>query len=374
VERTPEASDTNHIYIIRSFNGGQNFSAPVRVDFIADSISRFPTVTTDATGNPIIAFMKFNASFVDSRWVVTKSTDYGKTFSVDVKASGWGGSAEVCDCCPAAIVSAGNIAAMLYRNNKNNIRDSWMGISTNNSTSFSNGCNIDNNNWMLMSCPSSGPDGVIIGNTLYSVFMNGASGNYRNYLSKSSVSAVAVNSVIGLTGSIPGLSQQNYPRIASSGNAVAIVWQQSVSGNEQLPILFTNNINNGFPAKYDTVDLADITNTDVALLNGKIFVVWQDDNSGTVKYRKGTYATTGIQENLIGPIVTLFPNPANNQISINFNQQKITAFTIYNTLGQAVQSFETDNTGIANLQLSDWEQGLYFIKSAQVNTKFLISR
>jgi hypothetical protein len=204
--------------------------------------------------------------------------------------------------------------------------------------------------------------------------MNGASGNYRNYLSKSSVSAVAVNSVIGLTGSIPGLSQQNYPRIASSGNAVAIVWQQSVSGNEQLPILFTNNINNGFPAKYDTVDLADITNTDVALLNGKIFVVWQDDNSGTVKYRKGTYATTGIQENLIGPIVTLFPNPANNQISINFNQQKITAFTIYNTLGQAVQSFETDNTGIANLQLSDWEQGLYFIKSAQVNTKFLISR
>ncbi len=288
--QTPESMDTSkHIFIARSFNGGVSFSAPVQVDNIGDSVSRFPTVSIDATGNPMVAFMKFNMSFGASRWVVAKSTDYGNTFSIDTKASGWGGSTEVCDCCPGALVLSGNTSAMLYRNNNSNIRDIWTGISTNGNTSFTSGFNVDNHNWSLSSCPSSGPDGVIIGDTLYSVFMNGASVNYRTYLSKSSLSSGAANSVSNLTGAITGLTQQNYPRIASYGNAMAIVWKQTVSGVAQLPILFTNNIAIGFPATYDTVDLSNITNSDVAIANGKIFVVWEDDNSGTVKYRTGTY-------------------------------------------------------------------------------------
>lgn len=164
VKRSPEVSDTNHIYIIRSFNGGVSFSSPVRVSFIADSISRFPTVTIDATGNPIVAFMKFNSSLLDSRWVVTKSTDYGATFSTDVKASGYNGPTNgVCDCCPGAIVTSKNVSTMLYRDNLNNIRDIWTGVSTNNNANFYGGFKVDNNNWMITSCPSSGPDGVIIG-------------------------------------------------------------------------------------------------------------------------------------------------------------------------------------------------------------------
>lgn len=288
--QTPESMDTSkHIFIVRSFDGGISFSAPVRVDNIGDSVSRFPTVSVDATGNPVVAFMKFNMAFGASRWVVAKSTDYGNSFSIDTKASGWDGSTDVCDCCPGALVLSGNTSAMLYRNNNNNIRDIWTGISTSSSTSFSSGFNVDNHNWNLNSCPSSGPDGVIIGDTLYSVFMNGANVNYRTYLSKSSLSGGAVNSVSNLTGAITGLTQQNYPRIATDGNAMAIVWKQTVSGVAQLPILFTNNIANGFAAMYDTVDLNNITNADVAISNGKIFVVWQDDNSGTVKYRTGTY-------------------------------------------------------------------------------------
>ncbi len=281
-----------------SFNGGASFNDPVRVDHISDSISRFPVVTTDATGNPIVGFMKFNLTFGDSRWVVTKSSDYGNTFTTDVKASGWGDSDEVCDCCPGAIISSGNTTAMLYRDNNSNIRDIWTGISNNNATTFPSGFEIDNNNWMVMSCPSSGPDGVIIGDTLYSTFMSSGSGNYRAYLSKSSISTGAVSSMTHLTGTIIGLSQQNYPRIASDGTAMAIVWKQTVSGAAQLPILFTNDIANGFPASYDTVDLDYITNADVAMSNGKLFVVWQDDESGTVKYRSGTYTqiSTGINE------------------------------------------------------------------------------
>ncbi len=364
VKRTPEISDTNRIFILSSFNGGLSFNTPVELAFIADSLSRFPTVTVDDTGNPVIAYMKFNSSFLESRWVVTKSTDYGNTFSTDVKASGWGSSAEVCDCCPGAIVSTGNISAMLYRDNNSNIRDIWTGISTNNNSSFTSGFNVDNNNWMLMSCPSSGPDGVIIGDTLYLTFMNGGSGSYRNYLSKSSITNGTVNTVSNLTGNIPGLGQQNYPRIASDGNAMAIVWKQTISGSAQLPILFTNNIANGFPAAYDTVDLNDITNADIALSNGKIFVVWQDDNSGTIKYRSGTYTPVITSANEIElSDFSFFPNPVSSQITLQLtNNLQNAKAEIINLLGEIVVTQYLNNAQSTILDIANLREGIYFIQ------------
>ncbi len=362
VKRTPETSDTNRIFIFTSFNGGVLFNAPVELGFIADSISRFPTVTTDATGNPIVAYMKFNAMFMDSRWVVLKSTDFGSTFSSDVKASGWGNSTEVCDCCPGAIVSSGNTSAMLYRDNNNNIRDMWTGISNDNATTFPVGFEIGNNNWMLMSCPSSGPDGIIIGDTLYSTFMSGGSGAYRTYLSKSSISTGVVSSMTNLLGSAPGLSQQNFPRIAADGTAMAIVWKQVVSGEAQLPILFSNDISNGLPAIYDTVDIDDITNADVAMSNGKLFVVWQDDSSGTVKYRSGTYtqATTGMSENSEFSF-SVYPNPVSSTLTLQSNfDLSNAAVKVTNLLGETV--LLQNHLRTSSLDVMSLSNGVYFLQ------------
>lgn len=377
MKQTPESDTSSHIYIVHSYNGGMTFSSPLRIDYTADSLSRFPTVTTDAIGNPIVAFMKFNNSFLDSRWVVTKSSDYGNTFSIDVKASGWGGSTEVCNCCPGAIISEGNKSAMLYRDENSNIRDIFMGVSLNNATSFTNGCNIDNNNWLLMSCPSSGPDGIIIGDTLYSVFMNGASKNPRNYFSKATLSSVAVNSVTPLTGTFAGLSQQNYPRIASNGNAAAIVWKQVVSGNAQLPILFTNNIENGFPTNYDIVALNDITNADVAMSNGKVFVIWEDDISQTVKYRSGTFTpiTAGINQ-IAENSFSLFPNPVSETLFLNFqNEIGFAEITVLDLSGKTVLKKNISNTSNTTIKTVDFTNGIYFIQikfAQEVLTKKII--
>ncbi len=105
-KQIPENLTTSHIWCMRSFDSGLTFDQPVRVDFTGDSLNRFPTVTTDPLGNPIVAFMKFNPSFGDARWVVTRSEDFGSSFLPDIKASGWSGpSSHVCDCCPATIVA-----------------------------------------------------------------------------------------------------------------------------------------------------------------------------------------------------------------------------------------------------------------------------
>lgn len=358
VKRTPETDATNRIFIFTSFNGGLSFNPPVELAFIADNFSGYPSVTTDATGNPIVAFMKSDQPFVNPRWVVTKSSDYGNTFSTDVKASGQSGGV-VCDCCPAEIISSGSNVIVLYRSNIGNIRDIWAGISPDYGNTFPLGLNVDQSNWNLFACPTSGPDAEVIGDTLYTVFMNGASGSGRTYLSKTSISSGSVNSIDLLTSAIPGLSLQNFPRMAANGNAVAIVWKQNVNGNDELPLLFTNDIANGFPALYDTVDLNDINIMDVALSNGNIFVVWEDDNTGTVKYRTGTFTpstTTGINE-FSQNNFSVYPNPAVTEIKINLFSKDNFEIEIINTHGKTI--LKTKNKTV--IDVSKFSNGIYFI-------------
>jgi len=363
VKETPET--TNPAYMFTSFNGGTSFTGPAQVDgSISDSISRFPSVTTDNTGNPVVAFMKIDPSFNNARWVVTKSTDYGATFSTDILASNWSGG-DVCDCCPASITSSGNTVSVMYRDNNSNIRDMWTGISNNGGTSFSGGFALDSPNWMLLACPSSGPDGVIVGDTLHSVLMSGFTGDYLIYYSKSSISAMANSSVVPLTGLLPGLTLQNFPRIAMDGSAVGVVWKQSVSGESQLPLLFTNNIANGFPTQFDTVDLVDVTNADIAIKNGVIHIVWEDPGSGTVKYRSGTFnSVVGIENADVSSNMQVYPNPATNiiQLQIGNGYTGNVELSINDLLGQKVSSsIVTINDGKTTVDISSLTTGVYLL-------------
>ena len=363
MKQTPEADMGSHIYIVSSFDGGLTFSSPLQVDNIADSISRFPAVTVDATGNPIVAFMKFDNLFMDSRWVVTRSSDYGNTFSTDVKASGWSGPGSlVCDCCPGSIICEGNNIAMLYRNNEDNIRDSWVGISTDGGSSFTDGWNVDQNNWNLFACPSTGPDGVIIGDSLYCVFMNGGNDN-RVYRSTSTISSGAAQPSQLLTGTIMGLNSQDYPRIAKSGNAIAIVWKQNVNGEDQLPLFFSNNIVNSFPAVYDTVDLNDITNADLTLSDDNILVVWQDDNSGTVKYRAGTFTSaTGIENANQQTTFSVSSSLTSDVLTVKRLPPPPLMLLVSNAFGQKIFSKKLANSeNSITMNTSQWHNGIYFI-------------
>lgn len=365
-KHTPE--DTNHIYLVSSFDGGMNFSKPSRVDFIADSISRFATITTDESGNPLVAFMKFDPGFKKSRYVVARSTDFGKTFSTDMLASGFSGGT-VCDCCPAALVSSGNTVAMIYRDNFNNIRDSWAGISTDNGKTFKNGMAVDNAKWNLNYCPATGPDGVIIGDSLYSVF----SSNGSCYFSRSSCVNLNASPNELLTGA--GRILANYPRIAANGKMVAIA---GIHSSGQLGFFFSENISSGLPMTYKMLVNSGAVNADVAIKNGIIHVVWQDDNSGTVKYAKGIYTPSSVSDEVLSQIFSVFPNPVSDEISVNFESEN----------SEPIEYVITDISGkillkaVANLEsqrftiyVSELPAGIYFLNFSDKNrvlaTKFI---
>ncbi len=359
-KETPENLSTSNIYCMSSFDGGQSFSSPVQVNNIGSDISRFPTVTTDDLGNPIIAFMKFNSSFANAEWVVAKSTDFGISFAAEVLASGWSSpTSEVCDCCPGSITSLNGNLAMLYRDNNSNIRDNWVGVSTNNGTSFTGGMNVDQQNWLLLSCPSTGPDGFIIGDTVYSSFMNGTGGMNLVYYNKNSISTLNGSAGIPATGAIAGLTQQNYSRIANSGNAAAMVWKQVISGNSELPLLFTTDIKNGFTAPYNTIASSNVTNTDVDLQNGNIIVLWQDNNAGTVKYRMGTYNSgTSINERNTVTKLSVYPNPVFNTLTLDYDTEKFESISLTDAQGKLVSSFKSE---IHAIDFSNLPKGIYFV-------------
>lgn len=367
-KQSPESIDTCHIFCVHSYDGGVTFSTPVQVDAIADSLSRFPVVTTDDSGNPIIGFMKFNASYLDSRWVVARSSDFGFSFSVDTKASGWSsGTSVICDCCPGAIACSGNNVAVVYRDNNSNIRDMWAGISTDGGNSFSFGMPIDQHNWSVFVCPSTGGDAEIIDDTLYSVFMNGNGGTNLCYMNTSSISEMAGSQGIELTDAIPGLTFQSYPRLASDGTAMAVTWKQNVNGNDQCLIRFTNDISNGLPMAYDTVDLNHIVNADVAVYNGTVYVAWQDDSSLTIKLRTGAFnSTTSIRDNMSTHNFSVYPNPTSSEVLI-MNENPMDEIKITNLLGQEVYESKPMLKKVS-LQLE--KSGIYFVNVTSDNHKF----
>lgn len=375
VKQTPEM--TNFAYLFKSVNGGTSFGSPVQVDInLADSISRFPTVTTDALGHPVVSYMKIDPAMDNARWVVTRSNDFGASFGGDVLASNWSGG-DVCDCCPGQIICSGNTVAMMYRDNASNIRDMWCGISNDAGATFAGGFGLDNPDWMLMMCPSSGPDGVIIGDTLHSVLMSGYTGDYLVYYSKSSISGMANSTVTPVTGLLPSLNSQNYPRIATDGSAVGIVWKQNIGGQDQLPLLFTNNIYNGFPAQFDTIDLNNITNTDIAIWDGNIHIVWEDAGSGTVKYRKGTFNSVLGIENANGhDMVNVYPNPSTGTVNVQIanNYSGNAEMNITDLLGKKISSNTVIlNDGIVVADISRLNTGIYLLDIV-INNEHFVTR
>jgi hypothetical protein len=362
-KNSPENDTSSHIWCIRSFDGGLTFNSPVRVDYIANNYARFPTVSVNNSGNAIIGFMEFNASFTDPKWVVTKSMDFGNTFSLPVSASGWSGAnSEVCDCCPSKIISNGSYVALPYRDNFGNIRDTWCGISLDGGNTFAHGIDLDQLNWSIMACPSSGPDGVIVGDTLITTYMSGASGSNLVYYNKSSLLSNLGTSAIPLDQITPvSLNSQNFPRVDYNLGSLVFAWKQVSGGVQELAVQFTENAMIGMNPTQEIIDQNYVGGVDVALSNGQVWVIWEDENSGTVKFKKGNYnsQTNLVQKNQV--TVKAIPNPSSDQWVISgdeINNNTMVELTTIN--GNHIQNMCIHNGESIIINNTLLTSGIYF--------------
>ncbi len=282
--------ENNHIYIKHSYDGGKNFSIETQVDDSDGLISRFPTVAMDPYGHPLVAYTKYDAGYTHPRHVVAKSKDLGESFAGEAVVKTTSGGV-ISDCCPATVVQSGNGTVILYRDNLNDYRNIWAGISRNSAVSFDRGIQIDSTNWQSQDCPAQPPHGTIISDTLYTVYASGTGDSSLVYISRTSLFGQTTN-FTPLTGRFPGLTSQNFPRIANSGNSASIVWVQSIGVNMQVCMMFSNDITTGLMEKYNVAAHGVFESADVALGGGHIYVVYEDDSSHTIMCRIGHYEET----------------------------------------------------------------------------------
>lgn len=367
-KETPENLSTSPIQILSSFDAGDSWNSPVQVDNIPDSLSRFPTVAINSAGHPYVAYMKFDPGFLDPRWVVVKSNDYGATFGTDVLASGWSSpTAEVCDCCPAKLVISDDYVAMLYRDNDSDIRDTWVGVSTDDANSFTFGLNLDQLNWNINSCPSSGPDGFIIDDNLYSTSMNGGFSSPYAYYGNADLNAMTSGVGSLLSTNILGISNENFPRTDNNGLAAAYVWKQ-VDGGNAACVRFSNDIVSDFPQEYDTVATDFVINADVVVSSDKVWVVWEDIASNTVKYRCGTYTPAGLSiEKQEGSVVEIYPNPSTNEWNVDLSQfSDLVQIELLGQDGKRIM-LRNEQSKLIKIESVNLPNGIYFLNISNEN-------
>ncbi|MDG1331050.1 MAG: T9SS type A sorting domain-containing protein [Crocinitomicaceae bacterium] len=367
---------TGNIYTVRSTDGGITFSDTIRADDHDIGESWMPAMDIDDNGNPVVTYMIFNAQGLDERIAVVHSTNAGLSYEPQLVVTATTNGV-ACDCCPPEVVVSGNTQLALFRNNESNIRDSYGSLSEDGGVSFTSDANLDNLNWLITSCPATGPAGVIIGDSAYVVSASRAAGTYRVYAS--AASAVGGLNLGDVTMMDPPTATagdiQNFPRISGSNDTLVVVWEEKLSGNTDIICAVSTDGNSSSLGTYKSMVNASATGTqskpDVIYKNGFVHVVYQDYASDDVIYRRGTIAdVTGVND-LIAEQVHVSPNPTSGHIQIsglpNIDAEKI---AVFNAQGQEVLFDSAINQNSIDLEIKDskgnYQVVIYLINGSKV--------
>ncbi len=362
--------ETGNVYTVRSVDGGLTYAAPVRVDVQDNSVAWLPSLDIDQNGNPTVVYMAHDPIWVHPRYVVAKSTDQGQSYfePMDVAISI---PDEACDCCPAEYVIEGSREVLLFRNNASNVRDIYGVYSADSGETFPHVENVDQLNWVVNSCPSTGPHALFTEEDLLSVYASRASGQYRVYLSRSTAGTdLEFIERIQVIGPENASGIQNYPRITGKEDTVIVAWQESDPSNPEIFCGFTFNgdLSEISSTKHivNLVTQGPQTNPDLIYKNGFIHLVYQDGNSGSVIYRRGKPSALSLAEINI-PSIDLYPNPViDGKVTLvsNFplNTEKIRIFDLKGNVLQ-VKVTSIDNFK-CQIELKEIQSGTVIIEYA----------
>ena len=65
--------------------------------------------------------------------------------------------------------------------------------------------------------------------------------------------------------------------------------------------------------------------------------------------------------------IKLFPNPAQNQLSIEFNQDYSGFVEVYDLTGKKLEAFQLNHVGVRKLNIQDFHKGIYFVRLSTDN-------
>lgn len=367
-KRQPETS--SYMYIVHSSDGGMTWTDTMRINISNGLYSRFPSVAVTANGDPAVIYMSFDSLWGTPGYAVTNSTDGGQTFPAPVNVSNLGGS-EVCDCCPGYLEIQGNRQVATWRRNNSNTRDMWGAVSNDGGMSFTFGMDLDNTDWILSSCPSTGPDPFLSGDSLFTVFMSGASGDNRIMFNSHNVVTQQDGYTAMLAPNVPSSAIQNYPFIAGSGDTMIVVWQQ-LNSSTGLDTYYSWSLTGSAGLFTNATMLNNTTgsqqrNPHVAYANGIFHFVFTDGSTGDVIYKSASIVPNSVQETSAANTPRVFPNPSNGTMQMELPAQmgKHVNICVNDVTGRTVESIVSD--GGSRVLLGQQSPGLYLVEISDEN-------
>ncbi len=365
------------IYVIRSSDGGVNFDIPVSVhDFPPGRVGTLPSISVTETGNPIVSFVTTNFQEQDAQYEISISNDGGMTFEPAVVANLSVLSGEVCECCPASVSTTSSEEILLaFRNNESNIRDIWVSKSVDGGLSFPEVADIDETDWLLNSCPTSGPQSIISGDSLFTVYYSAGAGSPNVYLSTLHIPSMQKGIQIEIPTTSGQPQNQNFPRIAGNLDTIGMVWQESQQIGTDVIFAFSTNGTSNLTEELYTVGAGNLSQNypDIAYSNGVFHIVYQDQLTQQVWYRKASFEPISNLEHvdLVDIDFQVFPNPASNKVSILSQKPFSNAFIqVFNSYGQLLMVEEKVENQI-DLDLSIFPEGIYWINISNDVSNYL---
>ncbi|MBC7864291.1 MAG: T9SS type A sorting domain-containing protein [Bacteroidia bacterium] len=370
------SSGVGDIYLSKSLNGGQSFSNPVMVND-PGNIPVLPWVSTSPGGNPVCAYMQLDLSWTNPRHVVSTSTNGGATFGSEVDGTLLAPGV-VCECCPPSLASKGSKQVLLFRNNNSNVRDIWTGLSNDDGNTFTQSTDIDATNWMVMSCPSSGPEGIISGDSLIAVWMSASTGDERVHVGTMNINTMqsGFNNEIN---SVPGNYLQNLPTIAGQGDTLGVVWQDFRNGNYDCMFSYSVSGASGLDNQYFYIDsgMTAQYNVDVAYANGTFHFVYQDDTNNKIMYRTASFTSVGLAEMQNEQSVVVAPNPFSKRTTLSFKgSNKPLSVSLFDVSGKLISTYGNISSNEVIVE-ENFDRGIYFFSAKMqdgkiVKGKFLV--
>lgn len=352
---------TSPVFCVRSSDGGTTWSDTVRVDSSSPLMSRMPAVGVDSNGNPIVAFMRENMDNGYSDWAVSRSLDGGVSFEPAFTVTSLTGGA-VCDCCPATVVSSGSNVAVIYRNNDVNLRDIRASISNDGGATFDANIDMDDLDWEVNVCPSSGPDGYFAGTDLKSAWMSKASGYNRIYFSSGDTQSSTSGGSV-LVRDAPSTQIQNRPVIAGNESVMGIAGEYTQLGMNEIFFSWSSSDfteNNYFAV---TPNLAgNQLRPDIAFDGQKFHLVFTDNGILGVTYMQLEIGGVNVDDLKQNSNFTLMPNPANEQIGLQIVGQHFSAsaqIEVIDMSGRSVFQESLGNSPVKILSTGQLSDGIY---------------
>ncbi|MGB1204591.1 MAG: T9SS type A sorting domain-containing protein [Chitinophagales bacterium] len=354
------------IFVNRSTDGGNTFEPPVQITPEAGRYFSLLTVSINETGNPMVSYISTTTTWLDAQYYITNSADGGQTYEMAVQANSDVAGGLVCECCPATVIANEEMQVLMFRNNNSNIRDIWASKSIDNGLSFGQAADIDDTDWQIFGCPSTGPDGVFSHDELVSVSASEGNGAMQIYMSR--VNAESLELIEQKAVSV-GLNQ-NYPHIAGEDDNMAIVWQENNGGDIDVYMTWTAT---GATALAQNIEIVASGEggqkfPDITYANDIFYIVYEDVLTNKTMYRTAKvfkFGNVGVEEEAENDLfLQISPNPTSDVLQINFSEtakNDIGNIKIWNANGSLWLEENDILLENKNLTISHFPKALYFL-------------